>query len=99
MIRLLLVDDQNLIRRGLRALLKTDPDLEIVGEAEHGRAAIDLVAMLQPDVVLIDVRMPILDGVEATRAILPTVSADKGVNPSPHLTIESMLRRHYKQER
>lgn len=69
MIRLLLVDDQNLIRRGLRALLKTDPDLEIIGEAENGRDAIDLVGTLQPDVVLMDIRMPILDGVEATRAI------------------------------
>ena len=69
MIRLLLVDDQNLIRRGLRALLKTDLDLEIVGEAENGSEAIDLVATLQPDVVLMDIRMPMLDGVEATRAI------------------------------
>jgi DNA-binding NarL/FixJ family response regulator len=69
MIRLLLVDDQNLIRRGLRALLRTDPELEIVGEAENGREAIDLSAMLQPDVVLMDIRMPIMDGVAATQTI------------------------------
>jgi DNA-binding NarL/FixJ family response regulator len=69
MIRILLVDDQSLIRRGLRALLKTDPELEIVGEAEQGQAAITLTATLQPDVVLMDVRMPLLDGVEATRLI------------------------------
>jgi DNA-binding NarL/FixJ family response regulator len=54
MIRLVLVDDQSLIRRGLRALLKTDPELEVVGEAENGKEAIDLVETLQPDLVLMD---------------------------------------------
>jgi DNA-binding NarL/FixJ family response regulator len=77
MIRLLLVDDQTLIRRGLRALLKTDPELEIVGEAENGREAIDLIAALQPDVVLMDIRMPIVDGVEATRIICAQSAAPK----------------------
>jgi DNA-binding NarL/FixJ family response regulator len=69
MIRLLLVDDQDLIRRGLRALLKTDLELEVVGEAIDGATAIALVASLQPDVVLMDVRMPGMDGVEGTRVI------------------------------
>lgn len=69
MIRLVLVDDQSLIRRGLRALLKTDLELEVVGEAENGKTAIDLVATLQPDLVLMDVRMPVMDGVLATREI------------------------------
>jgi DNA-binding NarL/FixJ family response regulator len=69
MIRLILIDDQNLIRRGLRALLSTDPELEIIGEGENGRDAIDLVATLQPDIVLMDVRMPIMDGVVATGKI------------------------------
>jgi DNA-binding NarL/FixJ family response regulator len=69
MIRLLLVDDQSLIRRGLKALLKTDPELEVVGEAENGKEAIALVEALQPDVVLMDVRMPVMDGVEGTREI------------------------------
>jgi DNA-binding NarL/FixJ family response regulator len=69
MIHLLLVDDQSLIRRGLRALLKTDPELEIIGEAENGRDAIDLVETLQPDLVLMDVRMPVMDGVAGTREI------------------------------
>jgi DNA-binding NarL/FixJ family response regulator len=69
MIRLVLVDDQSLIRRGLRALLKTDLELEVVGEAENGKAAIDLVATLQPDLVLMDVRMPVMDGVMGTREI------------------------------
>jgi DNA-binding NarL/FixJ family response regulator len=69
MIRLLLVDDQSLIRRGLRALLKTDPELEVVGEAENGLEAIALVEKLQPDVAIMDVRMPVMDGVEGTREI------------------------------
>lgn len=69
MIRILLVDDQNLIRRGLKALLKGEETLEIVGEAENGKAALELVETLHPDVVLMDVRMPMMDGVAATREI------------------------------
>jgi DNA-binding NarL/FixJ family response regulator len=69
MIRLLLVDDQGIIREGLRSLLETKPDLSIIGEAENGKAAVELALTLQPDVVLMDVRMPIMDGVAATRAI------------------------------
>jgi DNA-binding NarL/FixJ family response regulator len=69
MIRLLLVDDQDLIRRGLNALLSTYPTLEVVGEASNGQEAVTLVAKLQPDVVLMDVRMPITDGVSGTRQI------------------------------
>ena len=71
MIRVLLVDDQPLIRRGLRALLKPESNLEIVGEAENGEAAIDLLQTLDADVILMDVRMPIMDGVAATQAIVP----------------------------
>ncbi|QSJ16577.1 response regulator transcription factor [Nostoc sp. UHCC 0702] len=69
MIKLLLVDDQSLIRQGLKALLELEPDIEIVGEAENGENAIDLVEKLQPDVVLMDIRMPVMDGVAATREI------------------------------
>lgn len=69
MIRLLLVDDQDLIRRGLNALLSTDSQLEVVGEARNGQEAVTLVAQLKPDVVLMDVRMPIVDGVSGTRQI------------------------------
>ncbi|MBW4453487.1 MAG: response regulator transcription factor [Nostoc indistinguendum CM1-VF10] len=69
MIKVLLVDDQGLIRQGLRALLELEPDLEIVGEAENGEQAINLVTEFQPDVVLLDIRMPIMDGVAATREI------------------------------
>ncbi|WP_414566784.1 MULTISPECIES: response regulator [unclassified Anabaena] len=69
MIKVLLVDDQNLIRQGLKALLELEPDLEIIGEAENGEQAVDLSNQLQPDVILMDIRMPIIDGVAATRAI------------------------------
>lgn len=69
MIKVLLVDDQSLIRQGLKALLELEADLEIVGEAENGEEAVNLVATLQPDVILMDIRMPIMDGVAATREI------------------------------
>ncbi|MFH7028307.1 MAG: response regulator [Heteroscytonema crispum UTEX LB 1556] len=69
MIKVLLVDDQNLIRQGLKALLELEPDLDIVGEAENGENAINSIAELHPDVVLLDIRMPIMDGVAATREI------------------------------
>lgn len=68
-IRLLLVDDQLIIRQGLRSLLSAKPDLEVVGEAENGQQAIAQVESLHPDVVLMDVRMPVMDGVAATRLI------------------------------
>jgi DNA-binding NarL/FixJ family response regulator len=69
LITLILVDDQSLIRRGLRALLKTDPDLDVIGEAENGKEAIALTETLQPDIVIMDIRMPIMDGVVATQEI------------------------------
>lgn len=69
MIRLLLADDQPLFRQGLASLLSLEEDLEIVGEANHGKEAITLAETLQPDVILMDVRMPICDGVVATREI------------------------------
>jgi DNA-binding NarL/FixJ family response regulator len=69
MISLLLVDDQNLIRQGLRALLELETDLVVVGEAENGAIAIDRVKQLQPNVVLMDIRMPVMDGVTATQQI------------------------------
>ncbi|KAF3886210.1 MULTISPECIES: response regulator [Nostocales] len=70
MIRLLLVDDQSLVRDGIKAMLSLEPDLQIVGTADNGKTAIELVEALQPDVVLMDVRMPIMDGKEATRSIV-----------------------------
>jgi DNA-binding NarL/FixJ family response regulator len=65
-IRILLVDDQRLMREGLRILLELESDLEIVGEAQDGRAGLEAYEQLRPDVVLMDVRMPGMDGVEAT---------------------------------
>jgi DNA-binding NarL/FixJ family response regulator len=69
MIKVLLVDDQSLIRQGLKALLELEADLEIIGEAENGKQAVNLSTQLQPDVVLMDIRMPIMDGVAATKEI------------------------------
>jgi DNA-binding NarL/FixJ family response regulator len=68
-IRVLLVDDQALVRSGFRLILETRDDLEVVGEAEDGREAVDLARRLKPDVILMDVRMPHVDGVEATRRL------------------------------
>ncbi len=69
MIRLLLVDSQTLIRQGLKAILSLEPDLQVVGCADNGQTAIEQVVALQPDVVLMDMQMPVIDGREATRMI------------------------------
>ncbi|MEM9542089.1 MAG: response regulator transcription factor [Cyanobacteria bacterium P01_E01_bin.42] len=69
MIRLLLVDDQSIIREGLSSLLQAQPDLEIVGTAENGKIGVEQALSLHPDVVLMDVRMPIMDGVAATQTL------------------------------
>ncbi|WP_328773115.1 response regulator transcription factor [Streptomyces sp. NBC_00286] len=72
-VTVLLVDDEPLVRAGLRAVLEAQHDLEVVGEAADGAAVIPLVRQLRPEVVLMDVRMPLMDGIEATRAVLRTV--------------------------
>ncbi|TVL87818.1 response regulator transcription factor [Streptomyces sp. SAJ15] len=72
-ISVLLVDDEQLVRAGLAAILSAQPDIDVVGEAADGAAVLPLVRELRPDVVAMDVRMPLLDGIEATRAVLRTV--------------------------
>lgn len=69
MTRLLLVDDQELVCQGLRAMLNLEPDIQVVGVANNGQVAIQQVEALQPDVILMDIRMPVMDGREATRII------------------------------
>jgi DNA-binding NarL/FixJ family response regulator len=69
-IRLLLVDDQELVRAGLRLILSAEDDLVVAGEAPDGRAGVEAARALRPDVVLMDVRMPVLDGIEATRELV-----------------------------
>jgi DNA-binding NarL/FixJ family response regulator len=75
--RLLIVDDHDLVRESTRFMLELEPDLEVVGEAVNGRHALELCRQLRPDLVLMDVRMPEMDGLTATRAIkeeMPAIS-------------------------
>lgn len=76
MISVVLVDDQELVRTGLRLLLERDSDINVVGEADDGRRGVRLVQRTRPDVVLMDIRMPEMDGIEATRQIV----ADTALN-------------------
>ena len=69
MIRVLLADDQGLVRAGFRMILRAEPDIDVVGEAADGREAVEQARELKPDVVLMDIRMPELDGIEATRRV------------------------------
>ena len=78
-LRVVLADDQELVRAGFRVILGTEDGIEVVGEAGDGRAAVELVERLRPDVVLMDVQMPGVDGLEATRRILGAASPDSPV--------------------
>jgi DNA-binding NarL/FixJ family response regulator len=70
MTTILLADDQALVRVGLQKILDNEPDVTVVGEAENGEQVVELARLLRPDVVLMDIRMPVLDGIEATRRIV-----------------------------
>src|SRR5204862_4089626 len=75
-IRVLVADDQELVRSGLAMILNAQPDIEVVGEAADGRRAVELARRLRPDVCLFDIRMPGIDGIEATRALAGPAVAD-----------------------
>jgi DNA-binding NarL/FixJ family response regulator len=85
MIRILLVDDQSLLRMGFRLILEAEPDMEVVGEAADGASGVSMVSVLHPDVVLMDVRMPGMDGIAATASI--TGASRTGADPASKVLI------------
>ena len=83
-ITVLLAEDHMIVREGLRALLNLEPDIKVIGEADNGRTAVALVFKLQPDVLVMDIAMPLLNGMEATRQILEAAPAAKILILSAH---------------
>ena len=83
-IQIMLVDDHAIIRQGLRSLIESLPDMEVIGEAENGQIAVDLVRERQPDIVITDVTMPSLNGMEATRQITQMFPKIKVIGLSGH---------------
>src|SRR5271154_4294896 len=83
-ITVLLADDHMIVREGFRKMLELETDLEVIGEAEEGRQAVALAIKLRPDVVLMDIAMPLLNGLEATRQLLKALPATKVLMLSAH---------------
>lgn len=83
-IRILLVDDHKIVREGLRILIEKQPDMEVVAEAEDGRTALKIVRKLSPDMVIMDITMPDLNGIEATRQIIAETPGTKVIALSMH---------------
>jgi two-component system response regulator NreC len=84
MIRILLADDHALVRQGFRMILEAQPDMEIVGQAGNGREAVELAEKLHPDVVVMDVAMPELNGTEATRRLAASTPRTRVLALSMH---------------
>ena len=80
-IRVLIVDDHKVVRQGLRLFLRVDPDIEIVGEAGNGAEAVERARQLAPDVVLMDILMPVMDGIAATASHQERTSRDRSAGP------------------
>src|SRR5258706_15211371 len=89
-IKVLIADDHTVVRQGLKALLEAEPDITIVGEAENGRQALRLALKLLPDGVVIDVAMPQLNGLEATRQIIKEIPRIRVLVLSPYSDDESV---------
>ncbi len=92
MIRVLLVDDQPVVRRGLRVRFQLEPDIQVVGEASTGSEALTLAQALTPDVVLMDIEMPVMDGIETTAALKTLVSQSAVVILSIHTDRQTRMR-------
>ena len=92
MIRVLIVDDQPAVRRGLRVRFHLEPDMQVVGEASTGREALTLAQTLTPDVVLMDIEMPGMDGIEATAALRTIVPQSAVVILSIHTERQTRIR-------